>query len=411
MAKMSAGKLSMMLSAKTGKFKKDMKGAGKSVGRFSRVVKGSSKRLLGFGTAMLGIAGAGGFLALMKSSLNSMDNIGKLSDEIGIATEKLVAYQHGAKIAGSSVEVLNKGLQYLAKTIGETVTGISTEGKLAFDLLGLSVEKLEKQSPADTFKEVAETLSRIESPARRMAFAQRLFGRAGKDMMTMLMGGSKALSHMEKEAIRLGIAFDRQLHKKAEDANDSITNFTAAVGGLSSVLALIATDSIIKLTTDLAAYTASMSKAAGGTNELNLELYDTIKAIGMIGKAIIWPFKKIKEFGELLGGTVGVAYHATVGTAARGIQKTVEGMGGEAEGLKAFADEQRINRISYGEGLADLIADSPSFKSYQERQDKVSMPTPGGGATGQGNTGTDTTNNLLSQINNRLATGLPARVA
>ena len=260
MAKQTVGKLNVMLSAKTGAFNKGMSRAGKRVTGFSRTIRAGAMKVGAFGAAIAGVGAGAGLAMMLRNTLSTMDATTKLGVAIGIATDKLVAYQFGAKIAGSSQESLNKGLKFLQKTIGETTTGISTEGVKAFELLGLSAEKLSAQPISETFKDISQSISEVENVSERAAIAQRLFGRAGKELMNLLLEGRAGLEGYEEEARALGITFGELGGEKVEMANDAMTRLQAVFQGVAQTLT-------IKLTPFITAFANKMTdagKSGGG---------------------------------------------------------------------------------------------------------------------------------------------------
>ena len=213
-----------------------------------------------FGAAIAGVGAGAGLAMMLRNTLSTMDATTKLGVAIGIATDKLVAYQFGAKIAGSSQESLNKGLKFLQKTIGETTTGISTEGVKAFELLGLSAEKLAAQPISETFKDISQSISEVENVSERAAIAQRLFGRAGKELMNLLLEGRAGLEGYEEEARALGITFGELGGTKVEMANDAMTRLTAIFQGVAQTLTIKLTPFIIAFADKL----TDAGKAGGG---------------------------------------------------------------------------------------------------------------------------------------------------
>lgn len=260
MAKAKVGTLNVMLAAKTGAFVKSMRKSSGTVTSFTKRISSSGKMLVGFGSAIAGVAAGAGMAAMIRNTLSAMDATTKLGVAVGVSTSKLAAYQFGAQIAGSSQESLNKGLKNLQKTIGETTTGISTEGVKAFELLGLEAKTLSEQPISETFKDVAESIKNITNVSERAAIAQRIFGRAGKELINLLLEGRAGLEAYEAEAKSLGIAFDELSGAKVEMANDAMTRLTAIFKGAAQTITIKLTPFIIALSESL----TELGKTGGG---------------------------------------------------------------------------------------------------------------------------------------------------
>lgn len=232
----SVGSLHINLTARTAAFQRGMQRAGRTVRGFGGMVRGISRRLFSLQGALVGAAGAGGLVLLTRQSLKSIDAIAKLSDRIGETTQNIVGLQHAANITGAGAEKLAAGLDVMAKRLGEAAIGTGTAAKW-LDEMGLNVDALLSQSPAQQFRTLADAISALPTASERAAATAALFSRANQDLVNTLMLGSAGLDQMQKEAEALGLTFDRATAAKVEQANDAITRMQSAFTGLGRIMA------------------------------------------------------------------------------------------------------------------------------------------------------------------------------
>lgn len=174
--------------------------------------------------AAAAVAAGAGLVLLTKGSLDAADEIGKLSQKTGIATETLSAYQYAASLSDVTNEALAGGLTRLAKSMSEAAQG-SKEQAQAFDAIGVSVKNADGSLRAtdQVLADIAERFSRYADGPEKAALAQAIFGRSGADLIPILNLGAKGLDQMRQEAERLGLVVGGDLAKNAEEFNDALT--------------------------------------------------------------------------------------------------------------------------------------------------------------------------------------------
>jgi len=173
-----------------------------------------------------------GLTALAKSTLGAIDDLSKLAQKTGVATETLTAYAHGANLAGANTETLAKGLGKLARTANDAANGLKTAQR-PFQQLGISVQDSQGglRPLEDLLGDVAEKFAGMEDGTRKAALAQELFGRSGVQLIPFLNQGRAGLGAMRAEAERLGLVIDSQTAKSVEEFNDNLTRLQARLQG------------------------------------------------------------------------------------------------------------------------------------------------------------------------------------
>jgi hypothetical protein len=176
-------------------------------------------------------AAAGAGLALLYKSIGEgIDAAGKLSDRLGVSTEKLTALQYAAETSDVGVDSLNTGLQKMLSTLGNARQGSEASAE-AFNRLGLDVQQLARADASDAFSQIAEKISTLPTASDRARAAMDIFGKQGQALMPMLSEGAAGIAKATAEAERLGLTFSRVDASKLDAANDAVARIGSLVKG------------------------------------------------------------------------------------------------------------------------------------------------------------------------------------
>ena len=200
------------------------------------------KTVFSFRTALVSLAGAGGFGFLIKSSLDSIDKISKLSRTLGISVRDLRKLEYAADLSGLSVDTVARAVRNLNRVMVDFQGGTG-DAKDAFDQLGITSDDLNAVM-GDQFKVLellADRFQNVENSAVRSSIAQDLFGGRASEMLLVLEEGAEGLAQISDEAERFGLLLSAKAAKGVEDANDSFTRlFTLLKGFRDQVTAALA---------------------------------------------------------------------------------------------------------------------------------------------------------------------------
>lgn len=162
----------------------------------------------------------GGVFNLLDKVTAKGDDLAKLSERLGFSVEELQKFEYVADLAGVSSEGFAKGIKKLSETSYLAANG-SKELRTAFRALGVSLKNKDGSfksgqemllSLADRF---AEKGKRELSASQKIFAAQKLLGKSGVDMITILNQGSAAIKEQMEELVALGIIDDEQAKKSA----------------------------------------------------------------------------------------------------------------------------------------------------------------------------------------------------
>jgi len=214
----------------------------RKLGNSMQGVEGKAKNLAnsvkGIGVAFKGLLAIGAvtaLTALAKNAIDSADSFGKLSTRTGIAANTLMAYVNAGKLADVSQAEIENSLRKLAQTQNEAADGVKTYAD-AYKKLGVGVKKADGSlKPSDKLLgEIADKFKDLPNGPEKAALAMDIFGRSGAKMITMLNGGSDALT-----AFNVNVSED--FAQNSELFNDRLTQ----IGTKFSELGLIILDAVL----------------------------------------------------------------------------------------------------------------------------------------------------------------------
>ncbi|MCO7225777.1 hypothetical protein [Pleionea sp. CnH1-48] len=254
------------------------------------------------GFAALGAAGVAGLTALYNKQADTIDQLAKFSDQLGITTEALTGLRHHAELTGVSSSVLDKALVKLQASVGQASEGFGA-GVKSFDRLGLSAKDLAKLSVDDQFKAIADAMGNVESKTERATIAYELFGSKGAGLINTLNGGSEAIQESIDEAERLGVTLNRIDAAKVELANDAMFRAGQATEGFSNKI----TSLLAPYVDDVATRFYNAALESGGFSEVASKgLKVVFKGVEVLAKSLhglslLWSSLKVVANDALQG--------------------------------------------------------------------------------------------------------------
>jgi hypothetical protein len=190
--------------------------------------------LAGFGAAL----SVGGVSTFVKQAIDAADATSKLAQKSGVAVESLRELNYAASLSDVSTEDLATGLRKLSQNMTEAARG-SKEQSAAFEAVGVNVKRLDGslKGADEVLKELASRFASFEDGPAKAALAIELFGKQGAELIPLLNGGAAGLQDMADEARKLGVVFNADLAKSAEQFNDNLTRIRASSEGAAIVIA------------------------------------------------------------------------------------------------------------------------------------------------------------------------------
>ena len=164
----------------------------------------ASRALAGIGVSFTGAA----MVAMVKGTIDAADGFNDLAQRVGIGIKELAGWTLAANQSGTSMEAVAKGVKGLSVYMVEHGDRLRAAGITATDANGAMMQL------ADLFKAMPD-------PVQRTALAVQLFGKAGQDMLPMLMQGSAGLKEAQDKADAYGRKM-AELAPQADEFNDLV---------------------------------------------------------------------------------------------------------------------------------------------------------------------------------------------
>lgn len=177
---------------------------------------------------------SGRFSQELERLAGKAESIEQMADRFGSSLEQMEKIRTAAANANVSMMALVRSQQNFYSSLSKVKSGqfesqSVREAKIAFDELGIPVEKLKSLKPEEAFKLVAKSLSDVKNAADRTRIAVDLFGARGAFALPAL----KEIGELEEDFNRLGGAI-RQVDfgniMAMEKSFDRLNNAGAALG-------------------------------------------------------------------------------------------------------------------------------------------------------------------------------------
>jgi hypothetical protein len=179
--------------------------------------------------SFVGLLGTAAIANFSRQTLQTADDLAKVSSSIGVGAEFLQRFQFAAEQSGVAAENFDKSLRFFSKSMGEAAMGTGL-GLDAIQQLGVSLRDTEGNTKSidDLFIEMMHTLDGFENATDKAGIATKLFGRAGIPMVNMLRDGHDAM--LDLASVAPGVLTDEDT-KRAEEFNDAMNVLARTLRG------------------------------------------------------------------------------------------------------------------------------------------------------------------------------------
>ena len=163
------------------------------------------------GIAAGAIAGVGAVAVELASKAAGVgESVNDMALKMGESAAQVSNLRGAAIIAGGSLDQISTAMFMFQKNMGEG----TDKFQQGLSRLGVSLDDLQKQSPAEQFLTIAAAVRDIDDPTQRAAAAVELFGRQGRDLLPLLM---KPLDDLVEQSRALGSTWSNEDAKAAEE--------------------------------------------------------------------------------------------------------------------------------------------------------------------------------------------------
>jgi hypothetical protein len=240
------------------------------------------KALFNFKVGLTAVAGAAGIGLLVKSSLQSIDTLGKTATKLGVTSQALQKLRYASNLAGVETRTVDMAVQRFTRRLSEAANNTG-EAKDALKELGLNAKELTKLSLDQQMLKLADAFDDVQSSGDKVRLAFKLFDSEGVAFVNTLQGGSAALQQMFQEAEGLGFILSSSAVKGVEQANDAFTKLKTMLGGVADQLTAGLAPAFQTIAETIRVKLVNAIKEAGGVEEFGRSLALTV--VGLFKKA------------------------------------------------------------------------------------------------------------------------------
>lgn len=236
------------------------------------------KALFSFQTAIVGAVGAAGLGLLVKSSLDSIDALGKTASKLGVTTQELQKLRFAAELAGVSTRTTDMAIQRFTRRLSEAAVDTG-EAKNALIELGLNAQELAKLPLEKQMLQLADAFNEVEDSGDRVRLAFKLFDSEGVAFVNTLEGGRDALQATLAEVDDLGIALSSVTVAGVERANDAFLRLASLARGVRDSVVGALAPAFEELANAIRFNVLDAIREAGGVEQFGRDLALTVVRI------------------------------------------------------------------------------------------------------------------------------------
>lgn len=239
------GALRVVLGLDTVSFEDGLDKSGAMISKFGDVF-----------TKALPIAAIAGGLAAITAGIlktsESMDELGRTAQKVGMTTEQFSALNFAANLANVHTDQLATSMEKLARNMSAVAGGAKGPASDAFRAIGISVQDANGHLKDETvvLGQIADKFQGYRDGAAKTALAIALFGRAGAEMIPLLNEGSEGIAKSTEEAKKYGVVVSDEAAKASREFNDDLKRLSAVLQGV-----------MVQAVSNVAAQMTALSKA------------------------------------------------------------------------------------------------------------------------------------------------------
>ncbi|AUD64102.1 hypothetical protein BK010_10570 (plasmid) [Tenericutes bacterium MO-XQ] len=257
------------------------------------------------------------------------DEIGDTAEKIGLSAEAFQEWNHTATILGVSTERIERAFVKVNGILGDIATGNGDKYAESLALIGLSLDDLEGKNTDEAFNLIRDALSEVEDEAIRLGVANDLLSeRVAAEIIPVLSSEASTINDLRNEAQELGIVTNEHAAQAGEftDALDRTKQAVSSLGiDLASTLLPVIQELIIKVRDNviptLKDWIDKWNNMDSGTKKIIATLTGLVAAIGpvlsVVGK--VGPLLNAGSMALKAVGTSGIFAGVGINAATLGI--------------------------------------------------------------------------------------------
>ena len=214
-----------------------------SFGELGEKVKGVHESISELVPAIGAFAAVGSLAGLFETVEHTSEAYAEMAhtaESLGMHARELQVWNAVAKLTDTSAEGMDKSMSKLNRTLADVTSGKNKEAASLFKHLHLDPHKFHDAADAlpalaDAFARTTDAANHNHAATMRARMAFTLFGKAGVDMIPMLMKGGDGLREKMNDASKLTFSF-RGYEEGLDHYNESMKKLGISVGAFTDEL-------------------------------------------------------------------------------------------------------------------------------------------------------------------------------
>lgn len=256
-----------------------------STGGLTGLVAGFGAATAAIGAVVAATAGLqrvfGGIADAVSEVIATGDALDNASKRTGMSVAALQEWQYAADRSGVSAEALQRAFMVL----GRNAAGAGADG---IEALGVSTKNADGSLRAREaiFSDTIAALAGMTNGTARAAAAQKVFGKSGAELLTLINEGPDGIARLRDRFHELGGGLTDDVVTSAAEADDGLTDMRTAMASLESVLVADLLPPIASLTSDLATLVGGVIEFLRTSSTLETILGGLAVAFGVLALAM-----------------------------------------------------------------------------------------------------------------------------
>jgi hypothetical protein len=230
-SEVKAGAAYVEIGGKDAKLAKALAGAKRKVANFGKGIETAGKSLMKAGAVM-----AAPVIGSLAAFTRYGDDVAKTARRLGLTTEAVSELGYAATITGADAKTFEKAFKGMSRVVFDAKRELQ-DAEDTLEAAGVKLEELDKLTPEQQFLLLADRIGKMENATLKAAVAQRVFGRAGMQLIPLMNQGAAGIDKLRARARELGISVSGKDAVAAEELRDAWTDVKLSMLGASMQIA------------------------------------------------------------------------------------------------------------------------------------------------------------------------------
>ncbi|WP_298235917.1 hypothetical protein [uncultured Azohydromonas sp.] len=263
--------------------------AKKVQGHMDTMAAGVKGLIGGMAAGLAGAFSVGAIINGLQNVVQTMGEVTQASQQLGIATERLVGMKLAAELVGISFDDLVEGMAGLSEQ--------ASSGKETFGQMGINLKDAQGHLKGlDTLLyEIADAFQKSADGTAKAAIAQDIMGDAGLKLIPLLNTGAAGLKAFQEQAEQLGLTFNASTGKAAKEFGNTLKLVSVGFDG-------VYTQVVAKSLPAMQAVAEAFMKAASSEGAVTAASQVLTGGIRAVATAVVVTATAFRQFGTLVGG-------------------------------------------------------------------------------------------------------------